>query len=142
MGKTMESSMNYKDLERHVESRIRLEQEMSERLHVAITAIAAELRQQLAFPTPTNGSVEETGRGVAVVASFQLRRDEQSKKGAHSLRCAVQVVEEGGRIVAYIDRASEAFEDVEAPAGRQKLLAAVDAALTAGANAEDWLTAP
>jgi hypothetical protein len=134
--------MSYKELEGHVESRIRLEQDVGERLHAANTAIASELRRQLAFPTATNGSIEETGRGVAVIASFQLRRDEEAKKGVHSLRCDVQVVEEGGRIVAYIDRASEAFENVETPAGRQKLLAAVDAALTAGVDAEDWLTPP
>src|SRR5580692_7748055 len=112
--------MSYKDLEEHVEARIRLEQDLKERLRTVVAAVASELREHLAFPTSANGSVEEKGLGVAVVASFQLRRDENSKKGIHSLRCEVHVVEEEGRIVAYVEHNSKAF-DVETPAGRQAL---------------------
>jgi hypothetical protein len=133
--------MSYKDLEEHVEARIRLEQDLKERLKTVIAAVASELRAYLAFPTSANGNVEDTGHGVVVVASFQLRRDEKSKKGIHSLRCEVQVVEEAGRIVAYVERNSKAF-DVETAAGRETLFAEVDAAFRTLADAEKWLEGP
>jgi hypothetical protein len=134
--------MKYEDLKNYVEARIQSECDLEERLKMAVTTIATELRERLEFPTAASGSVEEAGQNVTVTVNFQRRSEEKSKEGVHALKCEVEIVKEGGRIVAHLDRAPEWYQDLETTEGRQKVYGAVDTALKAKADAEKWLQPP
>jgi hypothetical protein len=134
--------MRYKDLEKHVEARIQVEQNLVDRLASTGKEMVTELQQSFEFPNPANGAVELEGTTVTIVVNFQRRSEQENKKAPHSLKCEVQLVNEGGSIVAYLDRGSEVFTDVEHREGRQKVYAAVDRALEARVDEEHWLEPP